>query len=131
MQYAQMFTAQILILIFIVITFLFSGFEKLLDWSQSLAFYKNHFKKSFLKNWLTLLLIFIITGEIICGFIGIIGLFQIIAYGETTCGFYALILAALLLIAMLIGQRIVKDYPGAMTISVYFILTVFGIFLLQ
>lgn len=131
MQYAQMFAAQILILLFIVITFLFSGFEKLLDWNQSLTFYENHFKKSFIKNWLKFFLIFIITGEITCSFFGIIGLFQILNYGETTYSFYTLILAALFLTAMLIGQRISKDYAGAMTISVYFILTVIGIFLLQ
>jgi hypothetical protein len=40
-------------------------------------------------------------------------------------------LSALSLIFLLIGQRLAKDYAGAMTLAVYFIISIFGIFLLN
>jgi hypothetical protein len=40
-------------------------------------------------------------------------------------------LAAIALIFLLIGQRLAKDYAGAMSLAVYFVMTVFGVFLLN
>ena len=72
-----------------------------------------------------------IIGEIICGFLSVFGMFKIINSGDTVFGYYATIFAAVLLLAMLLGQRIAKDYAGAMNITVYFILSVFGVYLFQ
>ena len=131
MQHLESFSAEILILIFLIITFLFSGLEKILNWKESLHFYSNHFKNTFIKNKLYPLLIIVIIGEIICGFLSVFGMFKIINSGDKIFGYYATIFAAVLLLAMLLGQRISKDYAGAMNITVYFILSVFGVYLLQ
>jgi hypothetical protein len=40
-------------------------------------------------------------------------------------------LSAIALIFLLIGQRLAKDYAGAMSLGVYFIITVGGVFLLN
>ena len=40
-------------------------------------------------------------------------------------------LSAITLIFLLIGQRLAKDYAGAMTLAVYFIITLLGVFLLN
>ena len=40
------------------------------------------------------------------------------------------ILSGLSLIFLLIGQRLAKDYAGAMTLAVYFIITIIGLILL-
>jgi hypothetical protein len=40
-------------------------------------------------------------------------------------------LSAIALIFLLIGQRLAKDYAGAMTLAVYFIITLFGVFLMS
>jgi hypothetical protein len=47
-----------------------------------------------------------------------------------TIGFYAAIIAGKVLLVLLLGQRIAKDYAGAMTIAIYFMVTVFGVYLL-
>jgi len=39
-------------------------------------------------------------------------------------------LSALSLIFLLVGQRLAKDYAGAMTLAVYFIITIIGLGLL-
>lgn len=124
-------TVPILILIYIVITFLYSAVEKLLQWRESVDFYINHFKNSSIKNYIPLLLIIVIVLEIITSVICLIGIYHLIVYNEKIIGFMGLVLASITLIGLMFGQRLAKDYSGAMQITVYFILSVFGAFLLQ
>ena len=48
--------AEILILLFLTITFLQSGIDKITDWKGNLSFIKGHFENSPLKNTVPLLL---------------------------------------------------------------------------
>jgi len=129
-QTTTKFAPQLLILLFLVITFLQSGIDKLTDWKGNLSFLKDHFSKTFLKNSVPFMLGIVMIGELIVGVLGIIGIVQIYIYGIVTIGFYTAVLAGKILLALLLGQRIAKDYAGAMTIAVYFIVTVFGVYLL-
>lgn len=131
MQYFKLHAAQFLVLLFICITFLFSGFEKIFQWKINLEFYTKHFETTFIKNHINYLLVFILFGEIICGFSAILAIVQIFFNDKSSFGFFTCIFAALLLLSMLIGQRIAKDYPGAMNITVYFIVTILGILLMR
>jgi hypothetical protein len=121
----------ILILIYIIITFLYSAVEKLLQWHESVDFYTNHFKNSSIKNYISLLLIMVIVLELITSVICLIGIYHLIVYNEKIIGFNGLVLASITLLGLMFGQRIAKDYSGAMQITVYFILSIFGAFLLQ
>jgi len=67
----------------------------------------------------------------IAGVLCAIGVFQFIISGESTLAFYGAILACIALLMLLFGQRMAKDYDGARTIAIYFIPTIFLIFLLQ
>ncbi|MCK4561591.1 MAG: DoxX family protein [Flavobacteriaceae bacterium] len=127
----NLFTAQILILIYIIITFGYSAIEKLLQWEKNIDFYENHFKETSLKNTISFLLKVVILLEIITVIICIIGLLYLIIFFDKEIGFYGLVLAAITLIGLMFGQRIAKDYVGAAYITIYFILTIVGIFLLQ
>jgi len=131
MTNTSLYAAQILILIYIVITFGYSVIEKLLQWKESVDFYKNHFKETSLKHTIPFLLKVVILLEIITVIICVIGLFGLIFFSNKEFGFYGLILAAITLLGLMLGQRIAKDYAGAMNITVYFILTIIGVFLLQ
>lgn len=130
-QIAIKFAPHLLILMFLAITFLQSGIDKISDWSGNLSFLKEHFSKTFLRKSVPLMLGAILVGEIIVGFLSIIGIIQIYISEVTTIGFYASVIAAKILLALLFGQRIAKDYAGAMTISVYFMVTVFGVYLMS
>lgn len=127
----SMFTAQILILIYMIITFSYSAFEKLIQWKGSVLYYQDHFKDSRLKNSMNFLLKLVIFLELISLIVCLAGLFYLIFYHEKQIALYGLLLTALTLTGLMFGQRIAKDYAGAMNITVYFILTVIGIFLLQ
>lgn len=125
------FAPQLLILVFIVITFLQSGVDKITDWNGNVSFLKEHFSKTFLRNSVPLLLLIILISEVIVGFLSIVGIVQIYVSGTTTIGLFAAVIASKVLLMLLFGQRVAKDYAGAMTIAVYFMVTVFGVYLLR
>lgn len=131
MTVLSLYASQILILIFIIITFGYSAIEKLFQWEKSIAYYENHFKETSLKKSISFLLKVVVLLEFITVILCVFGLFILIVFHSKEVGLYGLILAAITLIGLMTGQRIAKDYAGAMSITVYFILTIIGIFLLQ
>lgn len=125
------YPTEILILLFLIVTFLQSGIDKLLDWKGNVSFIKEHFKNSPLKNKVPFLLGIILLIEIIASILMSIGIYQLYVSGEKEIALLGIELSAITLIFLLIGQRLAKDYAGAMSLTVYFILTVFGVFLLH
>lgn len=120
----------ILILLFLIVTFLQSGLDKILDWKGNLDFIKDHFKNSPLKNMVPLLLGQILVMEVAAGILMMMGAFQLATSGEKEMAFFGLVLSALSLIFLLIGQRLAKDYAGAMTLAVYFTINILGFLVL-
>jgi len=125
------YPAEILILLFLIATFLQSGIDKVMDWKGNLSFITGHFQNSPLKNIVPFLLGIIALLEIGSSILMSIGIFQIAISGSRTLALWGAETAALTLIFLLIGQRLAKDYAGAMTLAVYFIIAVFGVFLLN
>ena len=124
-------STEILILLFLLVTFLQSGIDKVTDWNSNLSFIKDHFKNSPLKNTVPLLLGIILALEIIAGVLMGIGIYQLITHGAKEIALLGAEISAITLIFLLIGQRLAKDYAGAMTLAVYFIIAIFGVFLLN
>ena len=122
--------AETLILLFLIVTFLQSGVDKLIDWKGNLSFIKVHFKNSPLKNSVPLLLAIILIMEILASLLMIIGIYQIHTSELKEIAILGVMLSGLSLIFLLIGQRLAKDYAGAMTLAVYFIITIIGLILL-
>ena len=122
---------EILILLFLIVTFMQSGIDKISDWKGNIEFIKSHFKDSPLKNNVPLLLAIILTIEIAAGIFMIIGTYQIYSSGLKEIALIGVELSAIALIFLLIGQRLAKDYAGAMTLAIYFIITLFGVFLMS
>lgn len=125
------FPAEILILLFLITTFLQSGLDKVMDWKGNLSFITGHFRNSPLKNSVPVLLGIITVLEIGASILMAIGIYQIINSASKELALCGVALAALTLILLLIGQRLAKDYAGAMTLAVYFIIAVFGVYLLN
>ena len=123
--------AEILLLLFLVITFVQSGLDKIIDWGGNLSWLKGHFAKSPIKNIVPFLLGIILVIENVAGILSAIGIYQLITLGESTMAFYGAILACIALIMLLFGQRMAKDYDGARTIAIYFVPAIFLVFLLQ
>ena len=68
---------EILILLFLIVTFMQSGIDKITDWKGNIGFIKSHFKDSPLRNNVPMLLAIILTIEIAAGILMIIGTYQI------------------------------------------------------
>jgi len=125
------YITEILILIFIAITFLQSGFDKITDWKGNIGWLKGHFSKTFLAGKVPLMVGVILIIEVIAGLMALVGIFYIISSGQTEIALYANVLAAVTLLMLLFGQRVAKDYAGAFTIVGYFIVVILGVTLLS
>ena len=125
------YTAQILILVYIMITFIYSALEKVFNWEPSKQYYRSHFKGTFMEKFIPPSLIIVIFLELITTVLTIVGIYSLLVFDDKKYGFYGLLLAAVTLLGLMTGQRIAKDYSGAMLITVYFMLTVFGVFIMQ
>lgn len=125
------YPTEVLVLLFLIVTFLQSGIDKLLDWKGNVSFITEHFKNSPLKNSVPLLLAVILILEIVAGFLMLFGVYQLYTSGVKEIALLGVELCAVVLIFLLIGQRLAKDYAGAMSLAVYFIITLWGVFLLN
>ncbi len=123
-------SAEIFILLFFISTYFLSVFEKIADWKGTVAYYKSHFDKTILKNIMPLLLLKILVLEILTVILLTIGLYYLVVNNTLIVAKVGLEISALTLLLFLVGQRLAKDYQGAMNITVYFILNIIGIYLL-
>ena len=131
MELIQQNATEILILLFLIVTFLQSGIDKVSDWNGNLSFIKDHFKNSPLKNAVPILLAVILVMELLAGALMFVGIFHLSTTGDNDIALIGAELCALTLIFLLIGQRLAKDYAGAMTLAVYFLISIFGVYLLN
>lgn len=122
-------SAEIFILLFFIVTYFFSVLEKVTDWKNTVSYYTNHFKKTILCKMIPLLLINVIAFEITAVILLTIGLYFTVTEGSLLIAKVGFEISAIILLLFLVGQRLAKDYAGAMNITVYFILNVIGIYL--
>lgn len=122
---------EILLLIFLIITFLQSGIDKIFDWNGNLSWLKEHFKDTPLQNLVPILLGTVLLVEMAAGTLCAIGLYQLLIIGKSYMALYGAIISCTALLMLLFGQRMAKDYEGAKTIAVYFIPAIFLVYLLQ
>ncbi|MCK0144132.1 DoxX family protein [Arenibacter sp. F26102] len=125
------YSPELLLLLFVIITFLQSALDKILDWKGNLSWLKEHFSKTPFKNMVPLLLGTVLVTEIVAGLLCAIGFYRLFAAGDSSIALLGAILACLALLMLLLGQRIAKDYDGASTIAIYFVPVIFLVFLLQ
>lgn len=131
MEHLQTHITEILILLFIIVTFVQSGIDKITDWKGNISWLKDHFSGTFMEGIVPLMVATVMILEIITGILAVLGIIWLAAYGNPGFALYALVLAALVLIMLLFGQRVAKDYAGAFTLTGYFTITIIGVYLLS
>lgn len=131
METLTQYPTEILILLFLIITFLQSGIDKVMDWHGNLSWLKSHFAQTPLQNLVPFLLGTVLLVEMAAGTLCAVGICQIFLMGETTIALAGAIVSCVALLMLLFGQRVAKDYEGAKTIAVYFIPAIFLVFLLH
>jgi uncharacterized membrane protein YphA (DoxX/SURF4 family) len=123
--------ASILLLAFLAITFIQSGYDKLFYWKDNLDWLKEHFAKTQLKNLVRLALLNILVLELISGILCVVGAIELFISNGRTFGLYGAVFSSITLLMLLFGQRLAKDYDGARTIVIYFIPAVMTVLLLS
>lgn len=123
--------ASILLLAFLAITFIQSGYDKLFYWKNNLDWLKGHFAKTQLKNLVPLALLNILILELISGILCVVGAIELFLSNGRTFGLYGAVFSSITLLMLLFGQRLAKEYDGARTIVIYFIPAVMAVFLLS
>jgi uncharacterized membrane protein YphA (DoxX/SURF4 family) len=123
--------AGIMVLLFLAITFLQSGYDKFVHYKDNLSWLKEHFAGTFFDGKVDFSLKVLLLLEVIAGILCIVGVIELSVSGGTTFGKYGALMSCITLLLLLFGQRVAKDYDGARTIAIYFITAVFGLYLLQ
>jgi hypothetical protein len=116
---------------FFCICLLQSGFDKIFDWKGNLDWLTGHFSKTIFRSQVPLMLGTVALIEVVAGFACGIAVVTLLLHLSLLIPLIALSLTLLNLLMLFAGQRISKDYPGAVTIASYFIVALFGVFLMQ
>ena len=118
---------QTLIAIFLMVVFIQSGIDKVLNRKDNLDFLKSHFSKTIFKNLTPVLLTILTILELIGGIVLAYGVFHALYFLDTIWIFNGFVILSITLIFLMFGQRITKDYVGAADLVPYFILIMLGI----
>jgi uncharacterized membrane protein YphA (DoxX/SURF4 family) len=123
--------ASILILVFLTITFLQSGYYKIFYWKDNVEWLKGHFAKTQLKNHVPLALLHVLVLELLSTILCAVGAIELLLNSGRTFGYYGAVFSCITLLMLLVGQRLAKDYDGARTIVIYFIPAVMAVYWLN
>jgi len=121
--------AFILILAFFLIVFIQSGADKIMDYKGNLSFLNNLLEGVFSQPLIALSLISVTVLELTSGILCLVGIAEAIFNDSYFIGLLGLTVGSIALLILLFGQRISKNYDGAKTITIYFILAMMGILL--
>lgn len=131
MELLQSHLTEIFILIFLAITFIQSGLDKVIDWKRNLGWLRGHFEKTFLNNQVPLLLGVITFLEVVTGFLSALSVVLILLNISSVVPLLSVSLAAITLLMLFFGQRVAKEYAGAFTLTGYFLITLLGVYILS
>ena len=115
------------VLAFFFIVFIQSGVDKIFDYKGNLSFLNDLLKIYFSPPLIAFALILVTIFELISGILCLIGIVDFIFNKSNFIGLLGLIIGSLALLILLFGQRVSKNYDGAKTITIYFILAMIGI----
>ena len=115
------------VLAFFLIVFIQSSLDKIFDYKGNLNFLNDLLKIHFSPPLIVFALISVTILEFISGILCLIGIIEFIFNDSNLIGLLGLIIGSIALLVLLFGQRISKNYDGAKTIAIYFILAMIGI----
>ena len=119
--------AFLFVLAFFLIVFIQSGVDKVFDFKGNLSFLNDLLGAFFSRPLITIALISVTILELLSGLLCLIGIVDVLFNGSNFIGLLGLIAGSFALLVLLFGQRVSKNYDGAKTIAIYFILSTIGI----
>jgi hypothetical protein len=117
--------------LFFTVLFLQSGFDKVLNFRETLSWLSNHFSKTLLSDFVPLIFIAITLLEVMAGLVSAYGIVELLIHDNSKIACYGAMLSMFSVISLFFGQRIAKDYSGASGLVGYFLTSVFAILILS
>ncbi|QRN95051.1 DoxX family protein [Archangium violaceum] len=114
---------QTLCALFLAITFLQSGLDKIFDWKGNLGWLTGHFAKTPLRGVVAPMLATLTLLELAAGAVSAAGVVVLVFAGGTRVAIWGAALSALSFVALFFGQRMAKDYAGAAGLVPYFLVS--------
>jgi hypothetical protein len=115
---------------FFAIAFLQSAVDKWLDSKGNLEFLSGHFAKSPLQSMVPLMFWAITVLESIAGVLCGLGALLILCGLGTSLALLGLVFSIISLLCLFFGQRLAKEYGGAVVLTNYFAVALLGLILL-
>jgi hypothetical protein len=120
-------SVQALAALFLAITLLQSGVDKVVDFKGNLGWMTPHFAKSPFAGMVPLLLGVLTVLELASGVFCAAGVGALLLGRGGALASAGLLLGGLNFCALLLGQRLAKDYAGAAGLVPYFLVTLVGL----
>ena len=117
---------KIIILLFFSILFILSGWDKVKNYKPNLLWLISFFKDSTFKERELILLCSLTFFELLAGILSFTAIPLLIIWNNTI-GLIALAFAAISLLSVFLGQRVAKDYVGAVGTTTYLLFTLASI----
>ena len=116
---------------FFAIAFGQSALDKWLDRKGNLDYLSGHFANSPLRGLVSPMFWAITVLESIAGVLCGLGASQVLFTAGTGLALWGLVFAILSLLALFFGQRVAKDYGGAVVLASYYAVALLGFVLLR
>lgn len=122
---------QIAVTVFLAIAFLQSAADKWIDSTGNLEFLTGHFADSPLAGTVGPMFWAVTVVESAAGALCAIGAFQVLLGMGTGLAVWGIVVSITAFLCLFFGQRLAKDYGGAMTIACYFPVALLGLMLFR
>lgn len=113
---------KIIILLFFSILFIQSGWDKVKNHQENLSWLISFFKQSIFKGSELILLYLLTFFELLAAVLSFFSI-PLLILGNNLIGLVALAFAAISLLSVFFGQRVAKDYVGAIGTTTYLLFT--------
>lgn len=122
---------QVAVSVFFAIVFLQSGLDKFVDRQGNLDYITGFFSNSPLNPLASSMFWAIAVLETIAGVLAAIGALIVLFGGGTALALWGLVFSTISLLGLLFGNRMAKEYGGAVVIANYFAVALLGFILFQ
>jgi hypothetical protein len=130
MDIAALWFGRLAVTAFFAIAFLQSAADKWIDRKGNREFLTSHFAASPLRGLVLPMFWGITVLESVAGVLAAIGTVQILIGAGTAMALWGIMLSILSLLCLFFGQRLAKDYAGAVVLASYFAVALLGLMLL-
>lgn len=122
--FGGLWVLHVLVSAFLAILFLQSALDKTFHYRGNLDWLKGHFASSALAGMVPVLLSVLTFMELVAGMLCAVGVMEILLYRTMCFSFAGALFSGVTLLMLFFGQRVAKDYVGAVALVPYFILVV-------